>query len=94
MRTAAPPGTLDCGDMNQSIPNVVEVRGGEPQSRVWRELTYRELGGISVHLYWNRRLDDVVVHVRDEWSDEAFVVKPSKQSALEAFYHPYALRQP
>jgi hypothetical protein len=66
-------------------------RGFRRRPRAGRELAYREAGGIAVHLYWNPRADEVFVHVRDEWNDEEFVVVPSKDSALRAFYHPYAL---
>jgi hypothetical protein len=57
-----------------------------------RELASRRSGGVSVGLYWRPQGDEIVVRVGDELTGENFVLEPPKQAALDAFYHPYALR--
>jgi hypothetical protein len=36
--------------------------------------------------------DEIFVHVNDQLTGESFELEPPKDSALAAFYHPYALR--
>lgn len=73
---------------NQLIPEPASAGGS------WRELASRNSDGFSVDLYWLPDGDEVRVHVSDERTGEEFVLEPPKQSALAAFYHPYALREP
>jgi hypothetical protein len=79
--------------MNASIGNQV-LPESALTSREWRELASRSSDGISVDLYWLPDEDEVRVHVSDERTGDEFVLEPPKQSALAAFYHPYALREP
>jgi hypothetical protein len=79
--------------MNASIGNQV-LPESAPTSGEWRELASRSSDGISVDLYWLPDGDEVRVHVSDERTGDEFVLEPPKQSALAAFYHPYALREP
>lgn len=73
---------------NQVLPEPAAAGGG------WRELASRSSDGISVSLYWCPQRDEVRVHVRDERTGEEFILEPPKQSVLDAFFHPYALREP
>jgi hypothetical protein len=57
-----------------------------------RELASRRSGGVSVGLYWRSQGDEIVVRVRDELTGENFVLEPPKQAALDAFSHPYSVR--
>jgi hypothetical protein len=60
--------------MNQSISKQLEARAAAaPESCPFRELAYREAGSIPVHLYWNPRVNEVLVHVRDDWNGDDFV---------------------
>jgi YD repeat-containing protein len=59
----------------------------------WQELASRSAGGTLVRLYWHSKTNDVRVHVTDEQTGEDFVLEPPGESALEAFYHPYALKR-
>jgi hypothetical protein len=63
------------------------------QPEPWRELASRRSGGISVGLYWHPQADTVCVHVRDELTEEEFVLEPPRASALVAFYHPYGVME-
>jgi hypothetical protein len=58
----------------------------------WRELATRRSGSISVQLLWRPHGNEIHVHVNDEVTGEKFVLEPPRQSALAAFYHPYALK--
>jgi hypothetical protein len=82
--------------MNQSIPisgpEVPQVTTRQPEA--WHELACRRTGGTLVRLYWRPRENDVFVYVKDEQTGEDFVLEPPKDSALTAFYHPFALRKP
>jgi hypothetical protein len=56
-------------------------------------LAERENGGLLVRLYWDTAADpddDVVLKVRDLRAGHAFVVRPPRERALHAFYHPGA----
>jgi hypothetical protein len=56
-------------------------------------LAERENGGILVRLYWDNAAepdDDVVLKVRDLRAGNVFVVRPPRERALHAFYHPGA----
>jgi hypothetical protein len=58
----------------------------------WRELASRRSAGITVGLFWRPEDDQITVKVSDELTGESFVLEPPKSAALEAFYHPYAVR--
>ena len=60
--------------------------------RRYRELASRESDGLSVRLYWDSHVDEVLVRVRDLRDGDDFVLNPPKHQALTAFHHPYALR--
>jgi hypothetical protein len=56
-------------------------------------LAEREHDGILVRLYWDNSAapdDDVVLKVRDLRAGNVFVVRPPRERALHAFYHPGA----
>ena len=61
------------------------------RAAICRELAYRESGGISVRLCWRPSCDEIFVEVRGDGEDERFVVNPTNDEALRAFYHPYAI---
>ena len=56
----------------------------------WEELASRSSSGLEVTLLWQRDRKDVNVRVIDGRTDEAFEMTVAGESALEAFYHPYA----
>jgi hypothetical protein len=58
----------------------------------WQKLAFRQSGGTLVRLYWRPSEDDVFIYVRDEPTGDDFFIEPPPGSALDAFYHPYALR--
>ena len=62
------------------------------ETEAWHELACRRTGGTLVRLYWRPSENDIFVYVRDELTGEDFVLEPPKDSALAAFYHPYALK--
>jgi hypothetical protein len=56
-------------------------------------LAERENEGLLVRLYWDDTAepdDDVILKVRDLRAGQAFVVRPPRERALHAFYHPGA----
>lgn len=56
----------------------------------WEELASRTNSGLEVTLRWQRDRKDVNVRVIDARTEEAFELTVAGESALEAFYHPYA----
>jgi len=57
----------------------------------YRELNRRTNGGITVSLHWRQRDDDVVIFLTDEHDHRNdFLMHVEKQSALQAFNHPFA----
>jgi hypothetical protein len=56
----------------------------------WEELASRTSSGLEVTLLWQRDRKDVNVRVIDARTEEAFELTVAGESALEAFYHPYA----
>jgi hypothetical protein len=76
----------------------VSTPKNEPEGRslddACRELASRQADGISVRLYWRPRSDDVIVRVSDGKTGDEFTIEPPKRSALTAFYHPYAMKEP
>jgi hypothetical protein len=54
------------------------------------ELATRENGGLEVRLLWNRIADELKLAVVDERTGETFEVPVPGESALDAFYHPFA----
>jgi hypothetical protein len=81
--------------MSQSIPisEPEPPRAQSSRTEAWHELACRRTGGTLVRLYWRPRENDVFVYVRDEQTGEDFVLEPLRDSALTAFYHPFALRK-
>jgi hypothetical protein len=60
-----------------------------------RLLAVRESCGILVRLFWDEEAtteSDVVVQYRDRNADVAFTLRPPRERALDAFYHPNAYR--
>jgi hypothetical protein len=56
-------------------------------------LAERATGGILVRLFWDERAApeaDVLVRYRDLRSGQSFIVRPPRERALHAFYHPNA----
>jgi hypothetical protein len=56
----------------------------------WEELARRTSSGLEVTLLWQRDRRDVNVRVIDARTEDAFELTVAGESALEAFYHPYA----
>jgi hypothetical protein len=54
------------------------------------ELATRRNGGVEVRLLWNPAADELKVAVVDEGTGETFEVRIPGESALDAFYHPFA----
>ena len=58
-----------------------------------RLLAERENDGILVRLYWDSAADparDILVRYRDWKQGNGFTVRPPREKALHAFYHPNA----
>ena len=55
-----------------------------------RELAARENDGIRVVLLWHLREDAVTVSVEDAFAGRSFELAIPRDSALDAFYHPFA----
>jgi hypothetical protein len=55
-----------------------------------RELAARESDGITVLLLWNPKTDDVRVSVDDLRTGQYFELPVRRESALDAFHHPFA----
>jgi hypothetical protein len=58
-----------------------------------RLLADREAHGISVRLFWDEAATverDIVLQLKDDVEGVAYVVRPPRERALDAFYHPYA----
>jgi hypothetical protein len=60
------------------------------RTKRWEELASRTSNGLEVTLLWQRDEGNVHVRVIDARTDEAFELTVAGESALEAFYHPYA----
>ena len=63
-----------------------------PSMKCRRELAHRASNGIEVFLFWDACSNDVSVEVVDQREDSAFELRVDADSALDAFYHPYAQR--
>ena len=55
-----------------------------------RELAARESDGLHVLLLWHPRENSLTVEVEDARVGDAFQLAVAPESALDAFYHPYA----
>jgi hypothetical protein len=55
-----------------------------------KELMHRRNGGIEVALRWHPETDSVSIEVVDDQTGERHEVEVPRESALEAFEHPYA----
>jgi hypothetical protein len=75
-----------------AVMNVPTDNWVEESPIAWRELATRRSGSISVQLLWRPQGNEIHVRVNDEMTGEEFVLEPPRQSALAAFYHPYALK--
>jgi hypothetical protein len=60
-----------------------------PESSM-RELAAREHDGVCVRLLWHPRKNAVTVSVEDSRAGERFQLAVAADSALDAFYHPFA----
>jgi len=83
------------GTTTGSVPAV--VRGDSPSAerseRVGaptRELAQRLSGTVEVLLLWHPDIDRVELSVRDLTTDASFHLEVAPDSAIDAFYHPYA----
>jgi hypothetical protein len=54
------------------------------------ELARRESAGLEVALLWNPDDDTVRLVVVDTRGDQSFVLKVARETALDAFHHPFA----
>jgi hypothetical protein len=61
-----------------------------PAPSTARELAARASDGISVLLLWNPGDDALTVSVEDARFGDRFQLLVSPDSALDAFYHPFA----
>ena len=55
-----------------------------------RELAARESNGIHVLLLWHPAENSLTVEVEDDCLGDRFQLSVAPDSALDAFYHPYA----
>ena len=55
-----------------------------------RELARRISGGIEITLYWSAHDDSTSVEVSQPSSGETLLFTVARESALDAFYHPFA----
>ncbi|TML68683.1 MAG: hypothetical protein E6G13_10400 [Actinobacteria bacterium] len=55
-----------------------------------RELAARDNDGISVRLLWDPRENALAVSVEDTRAGASFDLPIAPESALDAFYHPFA----
>jgi hypothetical protein len=65
-----------------SRPTDVDIR--------FRELAHRSSNGVDVTLSWHTGTDELLVCVYDECEDAYFELRPQRDVALDAYYHPYA----
>ena len=54
------------------------------------ELDQRQSNGITVTLLWNRRTNELAVHVSDDGAQEQFELACAPHEASTVFHHPYA----
>jgi hypothetical protein len=59
-------------------------------SRSRRELAHRSNGGVDVTLFWHSQTDELLICVSDERGGAYFEIRPERDLALDAFYHPNA----
>jgi hypothetical protein len=58
--------------------------------REFRELMRRRNGGLEVALRWHPETDSVSIEVVDDQTGETHEAEVPRDSALDAFEHPYA----
>jgi hypothetical protein len=66
------------------------MNSAAPKIRSLRELAHRSNDGIDVTLFWHPDTDELTVCVCDQRRDAYFEIEPEANTALDAFYHPYA----
>jgi hypothetical protein len=64
-----------------------------PEPRA-RELAHREADGIQVTLVWYAEADFVAVRVADTCTGDRFELRVARDTALDAFSHPFAYAPP
>jgi hypothetical protein len=71
---------------------VINARRNEMSSTAddTRELAARESDGLHVLLLWNPRENALTVEVEDARIGDSFQFAVASESALDAFYHPFA----
>jgi hypothetical protein len=71
---------------------VINARRNEMSSTAddTRELAARESDGLHVLLLWNPRENALTVEVEDARLGDGFQFAVAPESALDAFYHPFA----
>ena len=55
-----------------------------------RELARRASGGLEIALYWSPSDDGTTIEIRQPATGELLVFRVAQESALDAFYHPFA----
>ena len=60
------------------------------ESHLSVELAHRVSGGIDVTLYWSPRDDSTTIEIVQAELDEVLTFGVAPESALDAFYHPFA----
>jgi hypothetical protein len=62
----------------------------QPSAPDRRELARRVNYGIEVMLAWDQQADRLAVSVLDARSGRRLEFEPTREQALQAFYHPFA----
>ena len=81
MRETATEMTFEEDSLRSIWPGIIHPR---------RELARRVSGGIEVTLYWSAHDNSTSIEVRQSASEETLHFTVARESALEAFYHPFA----
>ncbi len=55
-----------------------------------RELAHRVNGGLDITLYWSAMDNSTSIEVRQHHSGQVVAFAVAPESALDAFYHPFA----
>jgi hypothetical protein len=68
----------------------MHIAAQQQSNRPTRELAYRAAHGLEVSLLWRPALDELVVCVCDQPRGAYFEITPTRERALDVFYHPYS----
>jgi len=85
-------GSLRCHDCRDVVAPIAAPSAPKPPAA--QELAYRESDGIEVMLVWYAEADRVAVRVTDTSTGDRFELRVARESALDAFNHPFAYAPP